>query len=101
MIISRVERDGGSHGGHNRSGRRQGARRTGRRQQGLEEELQQVVRGGARRSSEEGRRGRQEEEGRRGTQEEEGRRGRQSGGLGLALGVLNSPADQDGNYNFK
>ena len=92
MLIARVERDGGSHGGHSRSGRRQGARRTGRRQQGLQEEVQQVVRGGARRSAGEGRRGRQEEE---------GRRGRQTGGLGLALGVLNSPADQDGNYNFK
>ena len=26
---------------------------------------------------------------------------RQSGGLGLALGILNNPADADGNYNFK
>ena len=92
MIFVRVERDGGNHGAHNRGGRRQGSRRTGRRQQGLDEEVQQVVRGGARRRSEEGRRGRQEEE---------GRTGRQSGGVGLALGVLNSPADQDGNYNFK
>ena len=26
---------------------------------------------------------------------------RQSGGVGLALGMLNNPADADGNYNFK
>merc|ERR1712212_982368 len=31
---------------------------------------------------------------------DEERRGRQSGGLGLALGILNNPADADGNYNF-
>merc|ERR1712080_320603 len=28
------------------------------------------------------------------------RRGRQSGGVGLALGILNNPTDADGNYNF-
>jgi len=32
--------------------------------------------------------------------QEEERRGRQSGGVGLALGILNNPADADGNYNF-
>ena len=26
---------------------------------------------------------------------------RQSGGVGLALGILNNPADASGNYNFK
>jgi len=31
---------------------------------------------------------------------QEDRRGRQSGGVGLALGILNNPTDADGNYNF-
>ena len=31
----------------------------------------------------------------------EQRQGRQTGGLGLALGVLNNPPREDGSYNFK
>ena len=33
--------------------------------------------------------------------EQDGRQGRQSGDVGLALGVLNNPPREDGSYNFK
>merc|ERR1711936_1248108 len=84
----RVERDGGLHGhggGHSGSRRRSGRRQqeSGGRRQRPQEEFQEqrctlapvAV-----------------------AQEE--RRGRQSGGVGLALGILNNPADASGNYNF-
>ena len=35
------------------------------------------------------------------SQPQEQRRGKQTGATGVALGVLSSPSDQDGNYNFK
>ena len=34
-------------------------------------------------------------------QPQQQRRGKQTGATGVALGVLSSPSDQDGNYNFK
>ena len=37
----------------------------------------------------------------RGGQQEEARQGRQSGDIGLALGLLNNPPREDGSYNFK
>jgi len=83
---TRVERDGGFHGhggGHSSSRRRSGRRQqesAGRRQR-PQEDFQEERRAPAPVAQEE-------------------RRGRQSGGLGLALGILNNPADADGNYNF-
>jgi len=68
---SRVERDGGSFHGHSHNGGRQ-----------------------PRRGAQGGRQSQPP------VSESEGRRGRQEGGLGLALGILNNPADVDGNYNF-
>ena len=43
----------------------------------------------------------QEEPERSQAQPQQQRRGKQTGGTGVALGVLSSPSDQDGNYNFK
>merc|ERR1719175_58340 len=83
---TRVERDGGFHGhggGHSSSRRRSGRRQqeSGGRRQRPQEEFQGERRAPAPVAQEE-------------------RRGRQSGGVGLALGILNNPADADGNYNF-
>jgi hypothetical protein len=83
---TRVERDGGFHGhggGHSSSRRRSGRRQqeSGGRRQRPQEEFQGERQAPAPVAQEE-------------------RRGRQSGGVGLALGMLNNPADADGNYNF-
>ena len=43
----------------------------------------------------------QEEEAPQRSQPQQQRRGKQTGATGVALGVLSSPSDQDGNYNFK
>ena len=43
----------------------------------------------------------QEEEVPQRSQPQQQRRGKQTGATGVALGVLSSPSDQDGNYNFK
>ena len=43
----------------------------------------------------------QEEEPVQRNQPQQQRRGKQTGATGVALGVLSSPSDQDGNYNFK
>ena len=68
---TRQERDGGAHGRHGRRGQRQGRNNRRQQQQRREEE---VV---------------------------EERQGRQSGDVGVALGVLNNPPREDGAYNFK
>ena len=86
--LTRRERDGGSHGHRGRAGRggfnqqRQGGNR---RQQGSQ---------GGRRQG----RGQNFEEP---DFVEEDRQGRQSGDVGVALGVLNNPPREDGAYNFK
>ena len=85
--LNRRERDGGFHG-HNRGGRggfgqheqRQGRQGGGRRQQ---------QRGGRRQNFEEP------------DFVDEDRSGRQTGDVGVALGVLNNPPREDGAYNFK
>ena len=71
--VQRRERDGGSHG-------QAIGRRSGRRNGQLRQQPQQIQRE---------------------TEFEEVRGGRQSGGTGLALGLLNSPPTEDGSYNFK
>jgi len=81
----RVERDGGFHGhggGHSNSRRRSGRRQqqSGGRRQQPQEDFQDQRRAPA--------------------PAQDDRRGRQSGGVGLALGILNNPTDADGNYNF-
>ena len=84
--LRRRERDGGNHGGHNRgragrggfnqrqggNRRQQGGRRQGRGQNFEEPDFV-----------------------------DEERQGRQSGDVGVALGVLNNPPREDGAYNFK
>ena len=88
---TRRERDGGFHGGNHRGGRgqhdpeRQGRQGGNRRQQG--ENRRQ--RGGRRQNFEEP------------DYVDEDRQGRQSGDVGVALGVLNNPPREDGAYNFK
>lgn len=77
--LTRHARDGGSHGAHGGRRRGRGGRGGGRGAGRVEQ----------RRPAAEFR------------QEEEERRGRQSGGTGLALGVLNNPPREDGSYNFK
>jgi len=72
---TRVERDGGGfhgHGGGHGGGRQQRQQQAPRRRP---QEVQVQV-------------------------QDERRGGRQSGGVGLALGILNNPTDADGNYNF-
>ena len=77
----RRERDGGFHGASHRAGR--GQQGIGGRRQGQ----------GGRRSG----RGQRLQE----SDFEEERQGRQTGEVGLALGVLNNPPREDGSYNFK
>merc|ERR1739842_13180 len=90
---TRQERDGGFHGGNHRGGRggfgqheagRQGRQGGNRRQQG--ENRRQG--GGRRQNFEES------------DFVDEDRQGRQSGDVGVALGVLNNPPREDGAYNF-
>ena len=59
--------------------------------------------GGAHGHGHGGRRGQRQQghQNQREQEEEEDREGRQTGGTGLALGVLNSPPSEDGFYNFK
>ena len=85
--LNRRERDGGSHGGH-RAGRGGfGQQRPGRNQR------QQRGQGGRRQG-----RGQNFQEP---DFVDEDRQGRQSGDVGVALGVLNNPPREDGAYNFK
>jgi len=81
---TRVERDGGFHGAGGHGGGHGGGNRQGRRGG--------AVGGGG------GAPSRRQPEPQVFPQENRG--GRQSGGVGLALGILNNPADQEGNYNF-
>ena len=86
--LRRRERDGGNHGGH-RPGRGFSQQRSGRNQR------QQRGQGqGGRRQG----RGQNFEEP---DFVDENRQGRQSGDVGVALGVLNNPPREDGAYNFK
>ena len=84
--LVRGERDGGGHHMAHHGGRRRGGRQNRPRQN---------------------RRQRPQQNQRRGQQVfrnqpvQEVRGGRQSGGTGLALGVVNNTPTQDGSYNFK
>lgn len=71
--VRRPERDSGFHGRHG-GGRQGGSQRRGRNNRRQQQEQEFVP---------------------------EERQGRQSGGVGVALGVLNNPPREDGAYNFK
>ena len=103
----RQERDGGFHGQHG-GGHRQG-RRFGQQQE-PRQSRQQFGRFDV--PEESPRQGRQQGQGRNNRRQQnrnqeqfeeefDPRQGRQSGDVGLALGVLNNPPREDGSYNFK
>ena len=109
----RQERDGGFHGQH--GGGHGGGGRQGRRFGQQQEPRQSRQFGRLSVPEESPRQGRQQGQGRNNRrqqnrnqeqfdnrdQEFDQRQGRQSGDIGLALGVLNNPPREDGSYNFK
>jgi len=101
--VQRSERDGGSHG--HRAGRRFGRVQASgglnvpgdNRRQGRENSFGQ---GNRRQQNRRSGQQQQFEESQDFNFEQDGRQGRQSGDVGLALGVLNNPPREDGSYNF-
>ena len=105
--VIRQERDGGFHGQHGGGGhgRRQG-RRFGQQQEQRQSRQFGRLDVPAAESPRQGRNNRRQqnrnqEQFDNRDQEFDQRQGRQSGDIGLALGVLNNPPREDGSYNFK